>query len=44
MSDMVWIISRATAVGMAISAVPPAISQAAMHMMGRIRFPPASSE
>jgi len=42
--DMVWIISMATAVAMAISSVPPNISHAAMHMMGRMRFPPAMRE
>jgi len=41
---IVWIISRATAVGMATSSSPPNISQAAKQRTGRIRFPPAMSE
>jgi hypothetical protein len=44
MSDMVWIISRPTAVGLATSMEPPNISQAAKHSIGRTRFPPAISE
>mmetsp|Transcript_12700 Transcript_12700/g.39236 ORF Transcript_12700/g.39236 Transcript_12700/m.39236 type:complete len:221 (-) Transcript_12700:309-971(-) len=43
-SDMVWIISIATAVGIACASVPPNISHAAMHITGRTRLPPASSE
>jgi hypothetical protein len=42
MSDMVWIISIATAVGMATSSSPPNISHAAMHSTGRMRLPPAN--
>lgn len=34
----------ATAVGMAVSMLPPNISHAAMHRIGRIRLPPAMSE
>mmetsp|Transcript_34868 Transcript_34868/g.74342 ORF Transcript_34868/g.74342 Transcript_34868/m.74342 type:complete len:146 (-) Transcript_34868:73-510(-) len=41
---MVWIISRATAVGMAMSCVPPTISHAARQSTGRMRFPPAMRE
>jgi hypothetical protein len=41
---MVWIISRATAVGIAIASFPPNISQAARHNIGLIRFPPAINE
>ena len=41
MRDMVWIISREQAVGMACSMVPPISSQAARHSAGRTRLPPA---
>ena len=42
--DMVWIISSAQAVGMAISIVPPMSSHAAMVRHGRMRLPPARRE
>ena len=41
---IVWIISKAAAVGMAASLLPPNISQAARHKTGRTRFPPAMRE
>ncbi len=41
---IVWIISRATAVGMACSCFPPNISHAAIQRTGLIRFPPAMRE
>ena len=44
MRDMVWIISSATAVGMAIASVPPNISHAARHRTGLTLLPPAISE
>lgn len=44
MSDMVWIISVLTAVGMAVSIEPPNISHAAIVSTGRTRLPPAMSE
>lgn len=44
MSDMVWIISMATADGIACSIVPPTISHAARQSTGRTRLPPANSE
>mmetsp|Transcript_15015 Transcript_15015/g.32260 ORF Transcript_15015/g.32260 Transcript_15015/m.32260 type:complete len:202 (-) Transcript_15015:327-932(-) len=43
-SDMVWIISSAHAVGMATEESSVNISHAAMHRAGRMRLPPASSE
>ena len=43
-SDMVWIISIATALGIACSTVPPTSSHAARHSTGRTLLPPASSE
>ena len=41
--DIVWIISMATAVGIAVASDPPNISQAAMVMTGRTRLPPANN-
>lgn len=44
MSDMVWIISREQAVGIACSMVPPTSSHAARHSAGRTRLPPAARQ
>ena len=44
MSDIVWIISKAHAVGIAWSMVPPTSSQDARQSAGLTLFPPASSE
>lgn len=44
MRDMVWIISVLTAVGIAVSIVPPNISHAAIVRTGRTRLPPAIRE
>jgi hypothetical protein len=43
-SDIVWIISIATALGIACSTLPPTSSHAARHSTGRTRLPPASNE